>query len=148
MKCIIYARTATEKQAKEVNSLETQEKALKECAKRNNLEVAKVITEVASGNDNNRKGLKTLINLISSGEYKTILCSSIDRLSRNFLTFLDFYKLAIDKKLEIITLNGTYRPDLEKGLPNIISFGFAQTEKYMMSEKIKRGIRQAKLRKK
>lgn len=147
MKCIIYVRTATEKQAKEVNSLEAQEELLRDYAKKNNLEVEQVISEVASGNDKNRNGLKTLINLISSGEYKTILCSSIDRLSRNFLTFLDFYKLAVDKKLEIITLNGIYKPDLEKGLPNIFSFGFAQTEKYMMSERIKRGIRNAKLRK-
>lgn len=148
MKCIIYARTSTAEQTVQNSSLKNQEKMLREYAKNNKLDVIKTISEVASGNNEDRRGLKNLINLISSGEYKAILCSSIDRLSRNFLTFLDFYKLAVDNKLAIITPNGIYKPNLEKGLPNVISFGFAQTKKFVMSEYIKRGIREAKLRKK
>lgn len=147
MKCIIYTRTATEKQAKDFNSLEAQEKILRDYAKRNNLEVGQVISDMGSGNNTSRQGMKNLLNIISSGEYKAILCSDIERISRNFLAFLNFYKFIVDKKMEIITPNGTYKADPIESLTNIFSLGQAQFDRHMLSERIKRGMRQAKARK-
>ena len=84
MKYIAYCRKSSEDDSRQVQSLETQETALKEYALKNSLEVVEVLKESRSARtDNNRPLFNKMLNRIQSGEVKGIIVHHIDRLSRN-----------------------------------------------------------------
>lgn len=140
MKCIIYARTATDKKATETSSLEAQEKDLREYAKRNNLEVGKVISEIGSGADANRTGFKKLVREIYSSKYDCILCTSIDRLSRSSYLLVKLINEFNKAKIQIKTLSGDYEKSPEYKLQELLLAGYAQFDSEVRGERIRRAL--------
>lgn len=78
---VIYARVSTHKQ-KECGDLQRQIDNLKLFAIDQNPVNLLVISDVASGLNDNRKGLAKLINLVQTGNVKRIYISYKDRLTR------------------------------------------------------------------
>lgn len=78
---VIYARVSTHKQ-KERGDLDRQIDKLKLFAIDKNVNNLKVISDVASGLNDNRKGLMSLINSVQKGEVNRIFISYKDRLTR------------------------------------------------------------------
>lgn len=78
-----YARSATIVQSSEPNSIETQEKRIKEYCRKNKIELTAVYFDLGkSGIKLDRPGLNTLLSLVRNGKVKSVICTSPDRISR------------------------------------------------------------------
>ena len=77
----IYARVSAKKQQDAGNLNRQRERLLSYCAA-NKLEVVDVIEDVASGVNENRKGLKKLFELARRGEIDAVVVEYKDRLAR------------------------------------------------------------------
>lgn len=142
--CIIYTRVSSEEYD---FGLHAQEEILRKYASENNLIVGKVIRDVGSATKSNRKGLIDLASLIQTGEYQGILCTGLDRISRNYQIFCDFQKKAKTKNVKLITPIRKVRLNPAKMLLDSTLSNLAQYDKSLRSERIKRGIKKAKLHK-
>ena len=76
---VIYCRVSNTKQQAD---LKRQETILREYCVSNGIMPDKVISDIASGMNENRKGLQELIGLVKDGKVKTVYVSYKDRLTR------------------------------------------------------------------
>ncbi|MDD5318417.1 MAG: recombinase family protein [Candidatus Pacebacteria bacterium] len=108
LKYVIYCRKSSEGEDKQVQSLDTQIRELKEHAERNNLEIIKVISESKSAFKIGREGFDEMMCLIKSGKANAILVIRANRISRNPVDAGHVISLMDDKKLLYIrTPNST-----------------------------------------
>jgi putative resolvase len=82
---LIYARVSTRKQN---DNLERQKQRLLAYCAEHGLQVVEVITEIASGINENRRGLKKLLKLIRKRKAKCVVIEYKDRLARLGLNYL------------------------------------------------------------
>lgn len=138
IKCVIYARAQHQGMKASVNY---QIKDMEDIAIRENFEVIKVFIDYGSANSTQRKGFKKMIELLSKGKAQVILCTSLDRLTRSFRTFLPIADLVENKNVEIGTLNGRYcRNDINLYSQMMMIKGIYAYH----SESTKRGIARAR----
>jgi putative resolvase len=83
---VLYARVSTKKQAA---YLKNQEDRLKAYADSLNVSYF-LISEIASGVNENRRGLKKLLNLVKNGNVKKVIVEYPDRLARFGFEYLKF----------------------------------------------------------
>ena len=81
LRCVVYARVSSQKQAKEGN-LERQRDRLVKAAQAKGYELVSVITEQASGLNENRRGLRKLFRLVSKDQVDVVVVEFKDRLAR------------------------------------------------------------------
>lgn len=79
----IYCRISTDSQQPIIN-LEAQEILCREYAKNHGYKVTKVVSEVASGNDTQRRGLRTLFDYLRKRRIPQIIVFDENRLARNY----------------------------------------------------------------
>jgi predicted site-specific integrase-resolvase len=84
---VIYARVSTHKQ-KQRGDLERQIQSLKDFAITKNPKSLEEITDVASGLNDNRKGLNKIINMVQSDKVDRVFVSYKDRLTRFGFNYL------------------------------------------------------------
>jgi len=85
-KAVIYCRVSTKEQVQEGNSLVTQEKACREYALKNGLEIVETFIEQGeSAKTQNRTELKRLLGFCANkkNEINVVIAYKIDRISRN-----------------------------------------------------------------
>ncbi len=80
---VIYCRKSSEDEDKQVQSLETQIRELREHAERNGLKIVQVFSESKSAFKPGRKGFEEMMALIRSGKANAILVIRANRISRN-----------------------------------------------------------------
>jgi len=97
---LLYARVSTKKQAE---YLENQVKRLEEYAKSNGWNYT-VIKEIASGVNENRRGLQKLLDKVKRGEVKRVIIEYPDRLARFGFNYLKEFLTAFG--VELIIING------------------------------------------
>jgi len=85
---VLYGRVSTKKQA-DAGNLERQLERLREYAKTNNLMVRGEFSDVASGLNQQRRGLAKILKMAESGEYKKLLIEYPDRLARFGYSFIE-----------------------------------------------------------
>jgi predicted site-specific integrase-resolvase len=100
-KTILYARVSTRKQEE---YLKNQVKRLEEYAKLNNWNY-EIIQEIASGVNENRRGLGKLLNMVERGEVERVVIEYPDRLARFGFNYLKKFLSAFGVKLIIINGN-------------------------------------------
>ena len=76
---VIYCRVSN---AKQQDDLKRQEQILREYCVSNGIIPDRVISDIASGMNEDRKGLQDLIGLVKEGKVKTVYVSYKDRLTR------------------------------------------------------------------
>ena len=103
MKAVIYARTATKQDKKPNKTIQDQIARLTSYAKENELTIAGVYYDVASGNDFNRTQFGQMLKDIESGEKKIqmIVCTSSDRFSRSLLKAVELLHKILKAGVEI-----------------------------------------------
>ena len=117
IKVVGYCRVSTENQ-KEEGTIEIQEKALKEYAKKNNIELLQIFKdEGISGSKEleNRPGLAELFNFIETEkDIKGVLIFKLDRLARDL-----YIQEHLIKKLELLNIKllSIKEPDLSSKDP-------------------------------
>lgn len=117
---IIYARVSGANQKKE---LENQVEALKKLVNQNSWELVGVVTDIASGLKEDRRGLRKLIEMARRHEFDVLLVAYRDRLTRFGFEYLeelfkaygvkvqtafqeepkDFYQELVEDLIEIVT---------------------------------------------
>jgi DNA invertase Pin-like site-specific DNA recombinase len=142
-KYFAYYRCATRKQGQETESIDRQEKTVLGYAKCYNLSIAKVFKDFGSGIDADRPSFKEMIARLENGECNGIICTSIDRLTRNYQTFAQLMKLIDEKDVEIVTPERTYGRTKEDQLALSVMAAFAEFYAKSLAER----VRKAKLQK-
>ena len=99
-KVILYARVSTKKQEE---YLKNQIKRLEEYAEDRGWKY-EVISEIASGVNEHRRGLRKLLNKVKRGEVEKVVVEYPDRLARLGFEYLKFFLESFG--VELITLNG------------------------------------------
>jgi len=99
-KVILYARVSTKKQEK---YLQNQIKRLESYAEREKWKY-EVISEIASGVNENRKGLRKLLNQVKQGKVEKVVIEYPDRLARFGYEYLKFFFESFG--VELIVING------------------------------------------
>jgi len=108
---VIYCRVSNTKQQAD---LKRQETILREYCVSNGIIPDKVISDIASGMNENRKGLQELISLVKDGKVKTVYVSYKDRLTRfGFDYFVYLFNLF---GTEIKVVNLTSEEDFQQEL--------------------------------
>ncbi|ACX51405.1 Resolvase domain protein [Ammonifex degensii KC4] len=100
LKTVLYARVSTRKQEA---YLKNQVKRLEEFARERGWDY-EVIQEIASGVNENRRGLQKLLNMVKRGEVERVVVECPDRLARFGFEYLRNFFDAFG--VELVVLNG------------------------------------------
>lgn len=92
---VVYLRTATEK------SDTSQRDACQQVCIEQDLSVLEIVSEVASGIDPDRPGLKRVLDYARSHEVGAVVVSSPDRLSRNYGQLQSILKTFADSGVKL-----------------------------------------------
>ena len=102
---IVYARVSTRKQA-DVGNLQRQKERLVTHAVEQGYQVEAVLTEIASGLNENRPRLRKALKQIAAGQADIILVEYRDRLARFGFKYLDLFVTEFGGRIEVLE-----RPD-------------------------------------
>ncbi len=144
---IIYCRKSSESEERQVLSIESQIKELKETAARLKLEVSEILTESRSAKKPGRPVFNDMMSRLYKGQFKGVIAWKLDRLARNPIDGASLI-WALDQGhiSGIITPHGTFSNDSNAKLMMQIEFGMAKKYVDDLSDNVKRGNR-AKLEK-
>lgn len=147
IKYALYCRKSTEDSSRQILSLDSQEKEMKQLADSLNLNIIKTFQESKSAKKpDNRPQFSELISMIKKGQIDGVICWKIDRLSRNPIDSATIQWLLQQGQLKTIqTMEKQYLPGDNALLFNVES-GMANQYILDLSKNVKRGIR-AKLEK-
>lgn len=144
---IIYCRKSSESEERQVLSIESQIKELKELAARHNYSVSEILTESRSAKQPGRPVFNALMKQLYEGQLKGVITWKLDRLARNPIDGSSLVWALDQKKItEVITPHGTFSNDSNAKLMMQIEFGMAKKYVDDLSDNVKRGNR-AKLEK-
>ena len=134
-----YARVSTPGQAKDGNSLEAQDKLLRE----NGAEI--IFFDVFTGTRIDRRELNKLLKLLKSGD--TLIVTKLDRLGRSLAKTSELITELLDRGITVNILNlGVLNNSSMNTLLRNILLAFAQFERDMIVERTTEGkeIKRAK----
>ena len=127
-----YSRVSTKCQAKDGNSLESQEKALKEAG------ATKIFTDAFTGTKTDRPEFDKLITEIKSGD--TLVVTKLDRFARSMSQGSELVSDLIDRGIRVYILNiGILDNTPASKLIRNVFFAFAEFERDMIVERTQEG---------
>ena len=127
-----YARVSTKGQAKDGNSLEAQEKALKEAG------ATKIYTDAFTGTKTDRPQFDKLMNKLQGGD--TLIVTKLDRFARSMSQGSELVSELIDKGIKVYILNiGIMDNTPSSKLIRNVFFAFAEFERDMIVERTQEG---------
>ena len=138
----IYARKSTESEDRQIQSIDSQIKELKDYAKRMNWVVDKVFTESKSAKAPGREIFNQLYEQIQNDKISELLCWKLDRLARNPVDGGGLIWAMEEKKL--IHIHTPQRTFLNSGNDKFwLQLEFGMAKKYIddLSDNVKRGLR-------
>ena len=109
-KVVIYARVSSRDQKED---LERQVEYLKNYCSTKGYQVTKILTDISSGLNENRKGLKKLFKLVESGEITKVVITYRDRLTRFGFKYLEQYFNSHGVEIEVIFNDEEKTPEKE-----------------------------------
>lgn len=141
-KYVIYARKSTESEDRQVLSIDSQIREVRQLAERSGVVVADVLTESRSAKAPGRPVFAQLIRRIQRGEVSGVLCWKMDRLARNPYDSGVILQAQADGKLErIITSDGIKTGDGSDRLMGTFELAFATKYIDDLRQNVKRGNR-------
>ena len=134
-----YARVSTSGQARDGNSLESQERTLREKG------VERLYLESYTGTKKSRPKLDELLDQIQNGD--TLIVTKLDRIARSTRDGLEIIDTLLDKGVNIEILNmGKFDNTPVGKLMRTVFFAFAEFERDMIVERTSEGKAIAKQR--
>ncbi|MCD6209486.1 MAG: IS607 family transposase [Methanophagales archaeon] len=136
-KAVIYARVSS---ADQKEDLERQIEVLQRFAEKEGLKVIEVVTDIASGLNGKRKGLKKLFELVKNREIEKVLITYRDRLTRfGYELMEEFFK---SYGVDIVCLYKQSKTPHEELMEDLISIvtSFAGKLYGMRSHKAKKVV--------
>jgi site-specific DNA recombinase len=139
---VIYARKSTESDDRQVLSIDSQIREVRQLAERHGVTVSEVLTESRSAKAPGRPVFGRLIRRIQRGEIRGVLCWKMDRLARNPYDSGLILQAQADGKLErIITSDGVKTADGNDRLMGTFELAFATKYIDDLRANVKRGNR-------
>jgi DNA invertase Pin-like site-specific DNA recombinase len=140
-RAVIYCRVSTGDQ-----HLETQLLDLRELAKQRGLEIVREYSDVISGVKSKRPGLESLMSDARRHRFDVLLISAFDRIARNVRHFLEVLDELSQLNVQFISM----RENIDSGGPLgramvVIVGAIAELERSLIVERVKAGMRRAKL---
>lgn len=127
-----YCRVSTKGQAKDGNSLEAQEKAVKEAG------ATKIYADAFTGTKAHRPELDKLLNAIVAGD--TLIVTKLDRIARSATQGIELIQNLLDKGVTVNILNMGKLDNTPTGkLIRNILLSFAEFERDMIVERTQEG---------
>ncbi|MCM1220075.1 MAG: recombinase family protein [Lachnospiraceae bacterium] len=127
-----YARVSTKGQAKDGNSLEAQEAALREAG------AVEVYTDAFTGTKAHRPELDKLMEAMQAGD--TLKVTKLDRIARSATQGIELIQSLLDKGITVHVLNMGLMDDTPTGrLLRTVMLAFAQFERDMIVERTQEG---------
>jgi DNA invertase Pin-like site-specific DNA recombinase len=138
----IYCRKSSESEGRQVLSLDSQEKELKETAERYSLQVIRVFRESKSAKAPDKCPIfAEMTACIKRGEAQGILCWKLDRLARNPDEAGKIIGMLQREEIKHIKTNEKdYSPD-DNSVLSYVEFGIANQFIRDLSKNVKRGLR-------
>lgn len=132
-----YARVSTKGQAKDGNSLEAQETALREAG------AAEVYADAFTGTKAHRPQLDKLMEVLQPGD--KLVVTKLDRVARSTIQGIELIQTLLDKGVAVHILNMGLLDDTPTGrLIRTVLLAFAQFERDMIVERTQEGKAVAK----
>ena len=133
-----YARVSTKGQAKDGNSLEAQEKALRESG------ANEIYVDAFTGTKTDRPEFDKLMNKIQKGD--TLIVTKLDRFARSMSQGSELVSELIEKGIKVYILNiGIMDNTPSSKLIRNVFFAFAEFERDMIVQRTQEGKAIAKL---
>jgi len=133
-----YARVSTRGQAKDGNSLEAQENALRSAG------VTKIYADAFTGTKKHRPELDKLLKVMQSGD--TLVVTKLDRIARSATQGIELIQQLLDRGIVVHVLNMGLMDCTPTGkLIRNIMLAFAEFERDMIVERTQEGKAIAKL---
>lgn len=127
-----YSRVSTKGQAKDGNSLESQEKALREAG------ATKIFTDAFTGTKTDRPEFEKLLMEIKEGD--TLVVTKLDRFARSMSQGSELVSELIDRGIRVYILNiGVLDNTPASKLIRNVFFAFAEFERDMIVERTLEG---------
>lgn len=143
-RAVIYCRVSTEEQAREGESLDSQQRRCMDFASRHGYKVVeKFIERGQSGRTSNRTQFQKMYQYVLSQKVATIICLKIDRFMRNAGEYAFITQALRKKGIRVLFVEGTNQDDAQGHLLQGIAANFAQFESEVNSERTKAGNAQA-----
>jgi DNA invertase Pin-like site-specific DNA recombinase len=138
---VIYTRVSSDDQ-----HAETQLYDLRELAKQRRYEIVHEYTDTISGAKSKRPGLEQLLAEARRHRFDVVLVAAFDRVARNVRHFLEVLDELSHLNIEFVSL----RENIDTGGPLgramvVIVGAIAELEKSLITERVKAGMRRAKL---
>ncbi len=145
-KVVIYARVSSRDQKED---LERQVEYLKNYCSTKGYHVTKIITDISSGLNENRKGLKQLFKLVENGEVTRVIITYKDRLTRFGFKYLEQYFNSHGVEIEVIFDDEEKTPEKElvEDLLSVVTsfagklYGARSHKKKRLVEAVKNALR-------
>ena len=127
-----YSRVSTKGQAKDGNSLEAQEKTLREAG------ATEIISDAFTGTKSNRPNLSKLLEKLKPGD--TLIVTKLDRVARSLSQGSELVNDLINRGVRVHILNiGIMDNTASSKLIRNIFFAFAEFERDMIIERTSEG---------
>ena len=127
-----YARVSSKSQAKDGNSIEAQEKALKEAG------ATEIFTDIYTGTTTDRPKLDKLVNQLHEGD--TIILTKLDRIARSVQQGISLIDGLVEQGIKVHVLNMGMMDDTPTGkLIRNIMLCFAEFERDMIMQRTREG---------
>jgi DNA invertase Pin-like site-specific DNA recombinase len=140
-RAVLYCRVSTGDQ-----NLETQLLDLREMAKQRGLEIVREYTDVISGAKSKRPGLDSLMSDARRHRFDVVLVAAFDRIARNVRHFLEVLDELNHLGIEFISLRESIDTSGPLGRAMVVIVGaIAELEKSLIVERVRAGMRRAKL---
>ncbi|MFA4661854.1 IS607 family transposase [Pyrococcus kukulkanii] len=110
VRAVIYARVSSRDQKED---LERQVEYLKNYCSSKGYQVVKIITDISSGLNESRRGLKQLFDLVEGGEVTKVVITYRDRLTRFGFKYLEQYFNSHGVDIEVIFDDEEKTPEKE-----------------------------------
>jgi len=138
----IYARKSCESEDRQVLSIDSQIKELRNLASQRGLNIIKIFRESCSAKEPGRPIFAELMTKIQSGGIKGVVCWKLDRLARNPIEGANLIWALTKRKLHEIVMPGrAFTGSSDDKLLMSIEFGMATKYIDDLSENVKRGNR-------
>jgi DNA invertase Pin-like site-specific DNA recombinase len=137
----IYCRKSSEAEDRQVLSIESQVRELKELAAKLNLPIAEVLSESKSAKEPGRLVFNTMVQRLYRGEAQGIICWKLDRLARNPVDGGSIIWAIKQNGIKVMTPAQSYAREDDNIILMYIEFGMAQKYVDDLSKNVRRGLR-------